>query len=129
MPIISLCALLTHAQVAATTIRVTAPSFSGGSKYQIAYLVQWLVRAVEPSMAAKVDATTMREARELVERVGGENQREIARLCGRLEGLKRLAESATAALDEREAAEREFAREQSALQSLFRSEQKFETLF
>ena len=116
-------------QVAATMLRVTSPGFSGGSKYQIAYLVQWLVRAAEPSMAAEVDAATMREARELVDRVGTDNQREIARLCGRLEGLRRVAESATATVGERDDAEREFAHLQVALLALFGAEEKFKALF
>ena len=61
--------------------------------------------------------------------MGTETQCEISRLCGRLEGLTRLAGSASAVVDEREAAEREFNREQATLQALFRSEQKFEQLF
>ena len=123
---------LINYQVAATVLRVNSPGFSGGSTYQIAFLVQWLVRAMQPSTAARVDAATMKEACELVERVGTDNQREIARVCGQLEGLKRLAESTTA-VDEtgrgREDAERQFAEEQIALQDLFRSERKFEQIF
>ena len=76
-----------------------------------------------------IQATDAKQVSVRVRQLAPLRQRQIARLCGRLEGLKRLAESATAAVGEREDAEREFAREQTALQALFRSEQKFETLF
>ena len=115
-------------QVAATVLRVSSPGFSGNSVYQIAWLVQWMVKAVEPSLAAGVDATTMREARALVERVGSDNQREIARLCGQLGELKRLAESAADG-GERDEAQRQFAQGQASLQALFGPEQKFEQIF
>ena len=102
-------------------LRVTSPGFSGGSNYQISWLVQWICRAVEPETAAGVDAATLQSARKLVEKVGSENQREIARLCGRLEGYKRLAESTTAE-GERENAERKFGEARSALRELLSAE-------
>lgn len=109
-------------------LRVTSPGFSGGSKYQISALVQWLVRAVEPQLAAEVDSATMQAARELVGRVGTDNQREIVELCCQLEGLQKAAAS-TSVLSERENAERTYTQVRASLQELFRTEQKFEQLF
>ena len=87
-----------------------------------------MCRAVEPSTAAAVDPDTMRKARELVESVGTDNQREIARLCGRLEGYAQVAE-ATATLGEQEDAARMFAQGQASLKALCSSEQTFKAIY
>ena len=116
-------------QVANALLRVGSPGFSGGSTYQIGWLVQWMCRAVEPSTAAGVDPDTMRKARELVESVGTDNQREIATLCGRLEGYARAAEATTAQASEREYAERMFVQGQALLKALCSSEQTFKAIY
>ena len=95
-----------------------------GKLFEVARLVQWLVYAVEPSTAAKLDAETMRQAREYVEEVGTENQREIARLCGKCEKLKRLAEASPEA-GEQENAESLFLQTRASLEGRFESEDKF----
>ena len=116
-------------QVASALLRVGSPGFSGGSRYQIGWLVQWMCRAVdEPSTAAAVDPDTMRKARELVESVGTDNQREIARLYGRLESYAKVAE-ATTALGEQEDAARMFAQGQASLKALCSSEQTFKAMY
>ena len=88
-----------------------------------------MCRAVEPSTAAGVDPDTMQKARELVETVGTENQREIGRLCGRLEGYARVAEATTAQASEREYAERMFVQGQALLKALCSSEQTFKAIY
>lgn len=89
---------------------------------------QWLVRAAEPLTAAGVDASITLQARELIEKLGTDNQRAVARQCGQLEAFKRVAMSTTVQ-GEREDAERMFLEGRASLEELFSKEQKFDQIF
>ena len=107
----------------------TVQSKLNGKVWQMARLVQWLVFAVEPATAGKVDAGTMAAACAHVEANGSDNQREIARLCERMRKLKALAASSAAGsaepTGEQENAEAMFAKAQAELESRFSTEPKF----
>ena len=87
-----------------------------------------MVRGVEPSTAAGVDTATIRQAVAIVDRLGTDNQREIAKLCGQLESLKKH-EATNATGEQREEAEQMFTQGQATLKERFSTEQKFEQIF
>ena len=96
-----------------------------GKAYELAALVQWLVFAVKPSTAATVDMEQLRRACDHIEATGSENQRRIARLCGRLSKIKRLAEGSGTEVGEQESAERMYGKVQAELEVRFGEEPKF----
>ena len=102
----------------------TVQSKLNGKVWQMARLVQWLVFAVEPATAGKVDAETMASACAHVEANGSDNQREIARLCERMRKFKVLAASSTES-GEVESAERMYSKAQAEVQERVSTEGKF----
>lgn len=95
-----------------------------GKRFELSRLLQWLVFAVGPATAALVDAETMREARAYIASNGTDNQRDCARLCGRMERFKKLAAS-TSEAGEAANAEQMFVQAQAALEAKYRTEDKF----